>query len=150
MLYARLDQHHTWIGERDLVAPVGRLLKCPPARAKEALTAAVAQRAPIPIAGGFQAAGAHMMERYVADRIREMLAEPAMGDLVAREVSDAELVAWLDRQDMGLSLDDEQREAVRLAVRERFSIVRGGAGVGKTTVLRAFARPARPSAGPST
>lgn len=140
VLYARLDQHHTWIGERDLSAAVGRLLKCAPARAVEAVAAAVAQRAAIPIANGFQAAGAHMMERYVADRIREMLAEPAMGDLIAREVSDAELAAWLDRQDLGVALDDEQREAVRIAVQERFGIVRGGAGVGKTTVLKAVAR----------
>lgn len=139
VLYARLDQHHTWIGDRDLVAAVGRLLKCPTAQAGEAVAAAVAQRAAIPIAGGYQAAGAHMMERYVADRIREMLAEPAMGDLIAREVSDAELAAWLNRQDMGVALDDEQREAVRIAVQERFGIVRGGAGVGKTTVLRAVA-----------
>ncbi|MBR0910168.1 AAA family ATPase [Bradyrhizobium japonicum] len=140
VLYERLDQHHTWIGERDLVAAVGKLLKCSPARAGEAVVAAVAEKAAIPIASGFQAAGAHMMERYVADRIREMLTEPAMGDLIAREVSDAELAAWLDRQDMGVALDDEQREAVRIAVQERFGIVRGGAGVGKTTVLRAVAR----------
>ena len=140
VLYARLDQHHTWIGGRDLVAAVGRLLKCAPARAGEAVASAVAERAAIPIAGGYQAAGAHMMERYVADRIREMLAEPAMGDLIAREVSDAELAGWLDHQDLGVALDDEQREAVRIAVQERFGIVRGGAGVGKTTVLRAVAR----------
>ncbi|UWU75884.1 hypothetical protein N2603_39050 [Bradyrhizobium huanghuaihaiense] len=88
VLYARLDQNHTWIGGRDLVAAVGRLLKCALARAEQAVAAAVAQRAAIPIAGGYQAAGAHMMERYVADRIREMLAAPAMGDLIAREVSD--------------------------------------------------------------
>lgn len=140
VLYARLDQHHTWIADRDLSAAVGRLLKCRPAQAEEAVAAAVAQRAAIPIAGGYQAAGAHMMERYVADRIKEMLAEPAMGDLIAREVSDAELGAWLDRQDMGVALDDEQREAVRIAVQQRFGIVRGGAGVGKTTVLKAVAR----------
>lgn len=140
VLYARLDQHHTWIGERDLIAAVGRLLKCPPAQAEQAVAAAVAQLAAIPIAGGFQAAGAHMMERYVADRIRQMLVEPVMGDLIAREVSDPELTDWLGRQDLGVALDDEQREAVRIAVQERFGIVRGGAGVGKTTVLKAVAR----------
>lgn len=139
-LYARLDQHHTWIAQRDVVAAVGRLLKCPPAQAEQAVAAAIAQRAAIPIEGGLQAAGAHMMERYVADRIRQMLVEPAMGDLIAREVSDAELAAWLGRQDLGVALDDEQREAVRIAVQERIGIVRGGAGVGKTTVLRAVAR----------
>lgn len=140
VLYARLDEHHTWIGHADLVAKVERLLKGSPVKAEEALAAAVAQRAAIPIAGGFQAAGAHMMERYVADRIRQMLDEPAMGDLIAREVSDAELGGWLDRQDLGVALDDEQRAAVRIAVQERFGIVRGGAGVGKTTVLKAVAR----------
>lgn len=139
VLYARLDQHHTWIAHRDLLAAVGRLLRCPPAKAEEALATAVSHRAAIPIAGGFQAAGAHMMERYVAERIRTMLAEPAMGDLIAREVSDEELHAWLDRQDLGVTLDDEQREAVRIAVQERCGIVRGGAGVGKTTVLKAVA-----------
>ncbi|MEY9185043.1 exodeoxyribonuclease V alpha subunit [Bradyrhizobium sp. USDA 326] len=140
VLYTRLDQHHTWIGHPELVAAVGKLLKCAPAQSGEAISAAVAQRAAIPIAGGFQAAGAHMMERYVADRIREMLSEPAMGDLIAREVSDEELAAWLERQDLGVALDDEQRAAVRVAIRERFGIVRGGAGVGKTTVLKAVAR----------
>jgi exodeoxyribonuclease V alpha subunit len=142
VLYARLDQHHTWIAHSDLVNAVSRLLKCPTAKSEEALAIAVTHRAAIPIAGGFQAAGAHMMERYVADRIRQMLAEPAMGDLIAREVADAELNTWLDRadQDFGVTLDQEQREAVRIAVQERIGIVRGGAGVGKTTVLKAVAR----------
>ncbi|MGO4513833.1 hypothetical protein AB4Z51_43410 [Bradyrhizobium sp. 2TAF36] len=67
---------------------------------------------------------------------REMLAEPAMGDLITREVSDAEFNAWLDRPDLVVALDDEQREAIQ----ERFGIVRGCAGVGKTMVLKAVAR----------
>lgn len=142
ILYARLDQHHTWIAHRELASAVGRLLKCLPAASEEALAMAVEHRAAIPIADGFQAAGAHMMERYVAGRIREMLVEPAMGDLIAREVSNDELHSWLDRadQDFGVTLDQEQREAVRIAVQERIGVVRGGAGVGKTTVLRAVSR----------
>lgn len=140
-LYDRLERHHTWTHHRDLVAEVRRLLKCTTTMVEEAIDLAVQERAAIAVGDGFQAAGAHMMERYVADRIRTMLEEPVMGDLIAREVSTTELGSWLDAsKDLGVMLDAEQREAVRIAVQQRCGIIRGGAGVGKTTVLRAIAR----------
>lgn len=141
-LYDRLEQHHTWTSADNLVHGVRRLLNCGPGKAGEAIAVAVDHRAVIAAGDGYQAAGAHMMERYVANRIRQMLEEPVMGDLIARDVSDAELTAWLDHgaRDFGFTLNEEQREAVRIAVQERCSIVRGGAGVGKTTVLMAVWR----------
>ncbi len=140
-LYGRLERHHTWTGHAELVREVRRLLKCAAAEAERAIQLAVQDRAAIAVGDGFQAAGAHMMERYVADRIRTMLEQPIMGDLIARYVSKDELDVWLDHaaEDLGVPLDTEQRAAVRIAVRERCGIVRGGAGVGKTTVLRAVA-----------
>lgn len=137
-LYDRLDGRHTWTCRREIVTAVGKLLRCPPSSAQEAVVLAEQHLAAFAVDEGLQPAGAHMMERFVADRIRTMLAEPAMGDLIAREVSAEELDAWLDGADAGLN--DEQRRAVHLAIRERFGIVSGGAGVGKTTVLRAVAR----------
>jgi exodeoxyribonuclease V alpha subunit len=141
-LCGRLYPHPNWTGGDDLVRSVSRLLAWPAEKAREAVELAVDHRAAIAVGDGYQAAGAHMMERFVADRIRQMLEEPAMGDLIAREVSGHELTAWLDRggRDFGVKLDDEQREAVRIAIQERCGIVRGGAGVGKTTVLKAVAR----------
>ncbi|SFN81800.1 hypothetical protein SAMN05216573_12299 [Bradyrhizobium sp. Rc3b] len=50
----RFHQHHTWIGARNLVIAVGRLLKCAAARVEEAVAAALAQRAAIPIAEPFR------------------------------------------------------------------------------------------------
>ncbi len=38
-----------------------------------------------------------MMERFVLERLRTMTSGPAVGDLVARDVGDAELQHWLDR-----------------------------------------------------
>jgi exodeoxyribonuclease V alpha subunit len=137
-LYDRLEERHTWTRRREVVSAVGKLLRCAPATAEEAVVLAERDLAAFPVADGLQPAGAHMMERYVADRIRTMLETPAMGDLIAREVPAAELDAWLDRTDG--TLNDEQRRAVHLAIRERFGLVSGGAGVGKTTVLRAVAR----------
>lgn len=142
-LYGRLERHHTWTARAELVSEVRRLLKCSAADAERAIELAVLERAAIAVGQGFQAAGAHIMERYVADRIQAMLEQPAMGDLIARDVSTSELAAWLDQagEDLGVSLlDTEQREAVRIGVQERCGIVCGGAGVGKTTVLRAVAQ----------
>lgn len=142
VLYERLDEHHTWTDGSTLTGGVAKLLNCSRKTAQEAIEIAVAHRAAFAVGHGFQPAGAHMMERYVVDRIRQMLEEPAMGDLIAREVSDAELHAWLDAGagGSGVRLDEEQRLAVQIAVQARCGIVRGGAGVGKTTVLRTIAR----------
>jgi exodeoxyribonuclease V alpha subunit len=137
-LYDRLEGRHTWTRRREVVGAVGKLLRCPWATAEEAVAFAEKHLAAFAVEEGLQPAGAHMMERYVADRVRTMLAGPAMGDLIAREVSAGELDAWLDGADA--TLNDEQRRGVHLAICERFGIVSGGAGVGKTTVLRAVAR----------
>ncbi len=40
--------------------------------------------------------------------------------------------------DHGLALDDMQRKAVKLAVEEKISIITGGPGTGKTTILKAI------------
>ncbi|MBM6581667.1 AAA family ATPase [Microvirga sp. BT689] len=139
VLYARLQRQHTWTPRPELVAGVRRLLGGSVEGAEEALRLAAHHGAAMPLADGWQPAGAAMMERFVAGRIREMLDGPGMGDLIAREVDDAELDGWLTgaRAAIGVDLNDEQRAAVRLAVQGRFGLVLGGAGVGKTTVLRA-------------
>jgi exodeoxyribonuclease V alpha subunit len=69
-----------------------------------------------------------MMERYVCDRVRAMLANPVMGDRIAREVTTDEIQAWIERSGrlLGVELDAEQREAVRIGIQERCGIIRGG------------------------
>ncbi|MEX2581442.1 MAG: ATP-dependent RecD-like DNA helicase [Verrucomicrobiales bacterium] len=48
-------------------------------------------------------------------------------------------IAWFERHQR-IQLGDEQREAVLAATRHRFSVVTGGPGVGKTTILDAVLR----------
>jgi exodeoxyribonuclease V alpha subunit len=141
VLYARLAHHHTWTDHGVLAKDVRKLLRCSRGRAEEAISLAVADRAALQTKDGFQAAGAHMMERYVCDRVRAMLANPVMGDVIAREVTTDDIQAWIERSGrvLGVELDPEQREAVRIGLQERCGIIRGGAGVGKTTVLKAIA-----------
>ncbi|WP_218511737.1 ATP-dependent RecD-like DNA helicase [Variovorax sp. dw_308] len=87
-------------------------------------------------AHGVQPLGALVMERAVSssvalrleDRITRSLLEPAAVDALLREYEATQQI----------DLSHEQRAAVHLAVRHRFALVIGGAGVGTTTILRAL------------
>ncbi|MBJ3784191.1 AAA family ATPase [Devosia sediminis] len=139
-LYAGLDDRHTWMSNDDLVAGIRRLLACDAQAAANAIALAIEDNAIEACGEGWQAAGPAMMEQFVARRLEQMVKPPMMEDLIAREVGADEVTAaledWCRRED--LVLDDEQRQAVEIGVRERFGIMTGGAGVGKTTVLKAL------------
>ncbi|GEO99122.1 AAA family ATPase [Methylobacterium haplocladii] len=140
VLYRRLDEHHTWTAEAEVVRLVGRLLRCSASRAAEAVSKAVSLGVAVRTGDGLQPAGAAMMETYVAGAIARMIEGQASEDLIAREVTSQELDGWLDEAagTIGVELGGEQRDAVHLALRHRFGLVVGGAGVGKTTVLKAI------------
>lgn len=140
VLYRRLDEHHTWTSRPDVQRLVATLLRCPMSRAAVAISKAIVRGIAVPDGDGLQPAGAAMMEAYVAEAITAMLKEQQVGDLIAREVEVQEVDAWLATasETMDVELGTEQREAVHLALRSRFGLVVGGAGVGKTTVLKAI------------
>lgn len=139
VLYKRLLAQHTWMSVAEAQELVARLLGISEQEAGEAIDLAVSTGAAIPLSGGLQPAGAAMMERYVDFRIRTISEPPAIEDLIAREVGEEELDGWLDgaADQIGVILNAEQRNAVHLAIRGRFGLILGGAGVGKTTVLKA-------------
>lgn len=139
VLYDRFEEHHTWIAGDELIEEISQKLEPAGGLATEALCLAVEEGAAFAFADGYQAAGAHMMEGYVAARLSAMMAAPPAGDLVARPITDADVETWLRReQDAGgWSLDPEQRQAVRMGAKAALGLLVGGAGVGKTTVLKA-------------
>lgn len=139
-LYDALHRQDTWISDADLRRDVSTLLGSGSEIAARAVGMAAAVGAAVPLRAGWQPAGAATMERFVAARLQSMTGDLEMGDLIAREVSDVDLDRWLDdsRAAIGVDLDQEQRQAVRLAIQRRFGLIMGGAGVGKTTVLRAI------------
>ncbi|MET0106902.1 MAG: AAA family ATPase [Sedimenticola sp.] len=79
-----------------------------------------------------QTAGLFQLERFLEDFIQEQLEQPVG---VVENVSEA--IARFE-SGAGFSLTEEQREAVKICSSSAFSILSGGAGVGKTTVLRAI------------
>lgn len=77
---------------------------------------------------GWQASGPALMEEAVAQRIADELATPSRSPAVAPAN---------DRDD-GINLNARQSAAVAMALREPVSLLVGGAGTGKTTVLKAI------------
>jgi len=76
--------------------------------------------------------GASILENRVVDAIvaRQAMTSPAC------DVS-ALIAAYEAEEGHGFQLNDEQRAAVAMVARHHFSVITGGAGCGKTTVLKA-------------
>ncbi|MDP6452678.1 MAG: ATP-dependent RecD-like DNA helicase [SAR202 cluster bacterium] len=73
----------------------------------------------------------YIAERGVAEAIKALMEDPD-----SQRAIDAErAVAWAQKR-VGLELTGRQAEAIQMAVSQKFSIVTGGPGTGKTTILR--------------
>lgn len=138
-LNERLQQSHTLTSRDTLLEAVGKRLGR--GHAANAIALALAEGA---ISGdeerGYQPAGAAELERGVAARIRSMLSgEYALqGTLLDAPVGADWIEAQIDAaaSEHKVPLSDQQKAAVLMAIRSSFSLLTGGAGVGKTTVLR--------------
>ncbi len=82
---------------------------------------------------GLQPLAAMVMERQVAQAVVERVvatAEPLMPDEALEQL----LLAYEKTE--GIELNTPQRQAIQLAAAKRIALITGGAGVGKTTVLK--------------
>lgn len=84
---------------------------------------------------GVQPLGAMVMERQVAKAVTDRLTATGTALMPTVEV-DGVLRAYEAKE--GIALNTEQRHAVHLASEKPFMLITGGAGVGKTTVLKAL------------
>ncbi|CDZ54489.1 AAA family ATPase [Neorhizobium galegae] len=143
VLYDRLDRKHTWCDASPLVGLVAKRLATSAERASAAVELAVTDGAAIPIEGGFQPAGAAYMERFIETCIDAHLRRSSGRDLFLDGICSEDIACFLAAFDPSQSLTDEQRNAVGMAMQNAFSLLIGGAGVGKTTALRAINAGAR-------
>ena len=84
---------------------------------------------------GVQPLGALVMEHQVAKAVADRLA--ATGTELMTEVEVDRVLRDYEAKE-GIELNAEQRQAVQLAAEKSFALITGGAGVGKTTVLKAL------------
>ncbi|BDU70862.1 AAA family ATPase [Mesoterricola silvestris] len=140
--YRTISEKHTTIGEDELLRGVAQLLGEVRNGAESALKLACEDQAVVQLSmGRWQALGPHVMESYVQDRISSLVAAEfaPSGHLFWQVPTDAEVNALIGEFQAGndFKLTDEQKQAVWLALTQRFALLLGGAGTGKTTVLKA-------------
>ncbi|WP_028216704.1 ATP-dependent DNA helicase [Paraburkholderia oxyphila] len=143
-LHAAFDAGHTCVGKMQFKRRVAELLPGVDDIAIDAALSAAEQSGRlIRRAETLHAPGPYLMECTVVQAIVERLTQP---DPLLDDASLESLVnAYVkkvraDVGDPGFQLNVMQREALTVANAKRFSIITGGAGTGKTTVLRALFR----------
>ena len=75
----------------------------------------------------------YFSERDVAARVKRILSTPRS----FREIDAARAIAWWERK-AGFMLESMQNRALERSLGSKFSIITGGPGVGKTTIIRAL------------
>lgn len=96
------------------------------------------------IEGFLQPNGAWLIESYVARRLHEMVAgedesgQSGLFSQVAANPRDIDQIINDYEAAQSITLSDEQRLAVRTSAANHLSLILGGAGTGKTTVLKAL------------
>ncbi|HEY0375754.1 MAG TPA: AAA family ATPase [Pyrinomonadaceae bacterium] len=142
-LYTRLNEKHTLTKHDNLIQRVRFLLRADLTAAERAIQLALEDRA---IVGdkdlGYQPIGAALIESGIAKRLirigggetssqgRLFLSTSRINpSLVKKKIAAFEA-------SYRVTLNEEQREAVMLATSKPLSVLTGGAGVGKTTVLK--------------
>ena len=138
-LYRRLDAKHTLTSVGTLGATVMAALRCGKSTARGAIDHACRGHAIVAAAHGYQPVGAAVMEKTVASYLRALLAgvPGPQRNLFSGNLASI-VAASIDgyRSRTGLQLNAAQRKAVEMAVHYPLSVLTGGAGTGKTTVLQ--------------
>lgn len=137
--YRVFARGHTAMLSSELMNRIAPLLGPPPADTRwrdqlaAAITSGLANGTFVKAHHGLQPLGAVVMERQIAHAIQTRLtrhsASMVMPDEVERIIEEVRLTD-------GVELNDEQRAAVHAAAKHDFLCITGGAGVGKTTVLK--------------
>jgi exodeoxyribonuclease V alpha subunit len=135
-LYRQLDAHNTAADAETLLRGVTTLLGGNDGLARTALNHTYADGGFVEYRGLFQARGAHLMERWLADFFESRRAVPTQTDWLADATAVDRAVADFEAREHELA--PEQVHAVRQSLERPLSLILGGAGVGKTSVLKAL------------
>lgn len=144
-VYVRLDDAKDTLVETDILeADIKKLLRC----IGNKIPAIAIEQAVVDgsLTGnrdkGYQATGCALMERYLSERLTTAAAPSSQIALIRGNRVDhrVEYCIRAFEQGEGVSLSEEQRDAVYTACSATLSIITGGAGSGKTTVLRVIHR----------
>jgi exodeoxyribonuclease V alpha subunit len=142
-LYRGLSNGHTCLPRQEVETRLSALLGASDL-ADQALAAGLTGGQFIYVDDCYQLIGSHLMESYIAQRLFDMVdGENAKGQKglftqVRRDLSAVDAVIEAYERMRRIHLSQEQRDAVRKSAGANLSLILGGAGTGKTTVLKAL------------
>ena len=134
-----MDEGHCGLPEEELEPLAAKLLEVPAELIRTALDLELADGAvvadtvedtPCIFLGGL-----HRAERAIAGRILDI----AAGEPSWPRIDPDKALPWVERR-TGLALAPGQADAVRTALASKVSVITGGPGVGKTTIVNAILR----------
>jgi exodeoxyribonuclease V alpha subunit len=142
-LYGAFDQGDSCLSQESFKSRLNTLLSPFEGQftLKEAIASGERTGAFLALGNTVHAPGPYLMETMVADAIvqRSLQAAPLLGDAdLARLIGEYEAQVRQTICDPAFALNPKQREALTVANASPFAIITGGAGTGKTTVLRAL------------
>lgn len=130
----REDEGHTCAPAEEFLAQAAEMLGSDPTRLSERLDALVLAKAMRRVGDGLvQLPVLTISEERLAHRLARLVAHPTRLPPIKIDAA----VAWAQGR-AGFEFTGEQAEAVRRALACRVSILTGGPGTGKTTILRAL------------
>ena len=127
------DEGHCWTYESDLLMHANELTGIPVETLAEALRLEVEDRRVEKEGDRIYLRSLWWCERRTAERVRAILA--ARNQNAGADAA-AEIRRWEERS--GITLAERQREAVERSLCGKFTVITGGPGVGKTTIVRAL------------
>jgi len=124
---------HCWTFENDLLLHAHELTEIPVEILSDALKTEIEEKRVIKEEERVYLKSLYYAERDVASRVAAILKVPRL-----EPISDPERAIdwWQGKQHFELA--EKQREALRDSLSSKFSIITGGPGVGKTTIIRAL------------
>ena len=134
VLQSLADEGHCFCEKPELLLEAENILSIPMETLERALADAIADNRFADDGGRIYLHRLHRAERIVADRVLALLDTRASFRPIVADAA----VAWVARK-LSFSLSPAQERAVRMALESKFSVVTGGPGVGKTTIIRALA-----------
>jgi exodeoxyribonuclease V alpha subunit len=134
-----MDEGHCGLPRAELVPLAERLLEVPADLIESALGDELAEgnvfADAVDATDCIFLAGLYRAERGIAERLRAIMSGP----LPWPSIDTPKAIAWAERK-VGVTLADGQKEAVRTVVANKVTVITGGPGVGKTTVLNSVLR----------
>ncbi len=133
VLQTMSEEGHCYAEAQDLLLRASESLRIPVDTLEPALREEIAESKLVDDGGRIYLRRLHRAERTVAHRIVVMTdTRPGFAPIKAESA-----VKWVSQR-LPFALSPQQASAVRMALENKFSVVTGGPGVGKTTIIKAL------------